>query len=125
MKKSILIVDDELSVRLMVDKIIRDAGFQAIHASDGQRGLHALHDNPGIALIVTDIQMPEMDGWEFIKRVRRDSRWKKVPIFCTSGIIKVSEIGALLDAGANRFLAKPFTRKEFKEDLMACLSESQ
>lgn len=103
----ILAIDDSPTIRALVSKALRPAGFEVFLASDGIEGVEALPDaNPD--LIITDINMPRMDGFGLIDAVRADDAYSGVPI-----LVLTTESGADLKArarkaGATGWIVKPF-----------------
>lgn len=103
----ILAIDDSPTIRALVSKALRPAGFEVFLASDGIEGVEALPDaNPD--LIITDINMPRMDGFGLIDAVRADDTYSGVPI-----LVLTTESGADLKArarkaGATGWIVKPF-----------------
>jgi len=103
--KTILIVDDNADAREMLKLILSDEGVSVITAADGQQALDLINDRPP-DLIVTDIQMPRVDGIQLIKRIRKRPELRAVPIIVMSAFRSGPTQGAM-DAGANRSLPKP------------------
>lgn len=109
----ILAVDDSRSAREVIERYLRILCFNVYSAADGEKALQVLEQHPDIRLLLTDYNMPVMDGFELIARVRK--RLGKDHLVIIG--ISASEIGNLsaqfLKAGANDFLAKPFSYEEF------------
>lgn len=107
MAKHILIVDDSKTVRNLVAFIMRKEGFKVTAAEDGLDGLEKLYSEPKIDLIVSDINMPRMDGITFIRTVREQEAYRDIPIvvLSTEGEEKDIQIG--LSIGANLYMVKP------------------
>lgn len=107
MTLTVLTVDDSRTMREMLRVALADAGFNVVQAEDGQAGLEAL---AGIdaQVIVTDINMPRLDGFGFIEGVRRDPRHRAVPILVltTEGDAEKKSRGR--QAGATGWIVKPF-----------------
>ena len=118
----ILVADDSKTTRTLWVRIIQQMGLVVIQASGGAQALRILDDNPDISLLVTDIEMPNMDGTELIKRVRTHSEYENLPIIVISGVIKLADIDGLLDIGASRFLPKPLKKSDLKEYIKVLLS---
>ena len=98
----ILIVEDELLVRLLANDILEEAGFHTVEARDGQEALAVLELQPNVRLLFTDAAMPNVDGFTLAKVVAE--RWPKVDILVTSAL--PPRPGAL--PARARFLAKPY-----------------
>lgn len=105
----ILAIDDSPTIRALVAKALRGAGFEVVLASDGVSGIESLQEaQPD--LIITDINMPRMDGFGVIETVRADDRYSDVPI-----LVLTTESGADLKARARRAGATGWIVKPFKD----------
>lgn len=102
----ILIVDDSEFVRSYHSYMLSQAHFEVITAIDGSDGLEKLFMNP-CDLILTDINMSNMDGYEFIRRVRADRKYKTIPIIIVSTKSEGKDKMKGFEAGANLYLVKP------------------
>jgi len=111
----VLIVDDERTNRIRLAKIIESLGFIVIQAADGLKALSVLEDNTDIKCVVTDCQMPNMDGPSLITTLREHGA--QFPILVYSAYRSVKEVAALLDQGADAFLNYPVTRENVGEYL--------
>jgi two-component system, chemotaxis family, chemotaxis protein CheY len=106
MKKRILIVDDSEFVRSYHSHILEQAHFQVITAVDGSDGLEKLYTN-SCDLVLTDINMANMDGYEFIRRVRADEKYSSLPIIIVSTESEGKDKMKGFEAGANLYIVKP------------------
>lgn len=106
MINTLLIVDDSESIRELISSNLTDAGFKVIKAVDGQDGLDKL--NPSIKLIVTDLNMPVMDGITMIKNIRNNSDYKHLPIIMLTTESQLEKKNAARAAGATAWIVKPF-----------------
>jgi two-component system, chemotaxis family, chemotaxis protein CheY len=107
MSKTIMTVDDSASVRQMVSFTLRDAGYQVVEAVDGKDALSKLGGVP-VQMIITDLNMPNMDGIELIRNVRRDSSSKFVPIIMLTTESQAEKKQEGKSAGATGWIVKPF-----------------
>jgi two-component system, chemotaxis family, chemotaxis protein CheY len=107
MAKKLLIVDDSASMRQMVSFTLKDAGYEVIAANNGKDAL-AKVDNSGIAMVITDLNMPEMDGIEFIRQMRCKPGYKFLPIVMLTTESQESKKQAGKQVGASGWLVKPF-----------------
>ncbi|MEW5815480.1 MAG: response regulator [Spirochaetota bacterium] len=114
MGKKVLIVDDSASMRQMVNFTLSENGYEVIEAVHGKEGLHKLSDAEA-GLIITDINMPEMNGIEFIKAVRTDSKYKFTPIIVLTTESEAAKQEEGKKAGATAWLVKPFTPEKLLE----------
>jgi len=107
MKKKVLTVDDSRTIRNMLLVTLNNAGFETIQAEDGVEGLEVLEGcDPDV--IVTDINMPRMDGFGFIEEVRADARYRAVPILVLTTESDAEKKNRARMAGATGWIVKPF-----------------
>ena len=105
MPPKILIVEDNFDSREMLTTFLSSEGYTVISAEDGQDGLARLESDPP-DLIITDIEMPNLDGIDLIKRLRERPDWKQVPIVVVSAYGS-GNLTQAMDAGANGAMRKP------------------
>ena len=107
-KIKILVVDDESRMRKLVKDFLGREGYQVIEAGDGMEAMEEFYDEKDIALIILDVMMPKMDGWEVCREVRKNS---KVPIIMLTA--RGDERDELLgfDLGVDEYISKPFSPK--------------
>ncbi|MGF1981024.1 MAG: ATP-binding protein [Nostoc sp. CmiSLP01] len=104
--RKVLVVDDRWENRSVLTSLLEPIGFQVIEAMNGQEGLDkAVALNPD--LIITDLVMPIMDGFEMLRHLRHLSQFKNMPVIASSASVFEADQFKSLDAGANEFLAKP------------------
>jgi two-component system chemotaxis response regulator CheY len=106
MSKKIMTVDDSASVRQMVAFTLKEEGFEVVEAKDGQDALSKL--NSPVDMIVTDLNMPNMDGIELIKNVRAKSDMKFIPIIMLTTESQAEKKTEGKKAGATGWIVKPF-----------------
>lgn len=107
MSLTILTIDDSRTIRDLLKQTLSEAGYTVIQAVDGQDGLEML-DRAAPQVIVTDINMPRMDGFSFIENVRRDQRWRGVPILVLTTESDTAKKARAREAGATGWIVKPF-----------------
>ena len=106
MSKRILTVDDSSSVRQMVSFTLKDAGYEVVEAVDGKDALTKLSGT--VDMIITDLNMPNMDGIELIRQVRAQPNYKFVPIVMLTTESQAEKKQAGKEAGATGWIVKPF-----------------
>jgi two-component system, chemotaxis family, chemotaxis protein CheY len=107
MSQTVLTVDDSRTMRQMLQVALGDAGFRVVQAEDGVDGLEVLEDEfPDV--IITDINMPRMDGFGFIEGVRADDRFRGIPILVLTTESDDAKKTRARDAGATGWIIKPF-----------------
>lgn len=107
MSKHILIVDDSKTVRNLVAFIMKKEGFKVTTAEDGLDGLEKLYSSEGVDLIISDVNMPRMDGFTFIKTVREQDTYRNLPIVVLSTEGQEKDIQLGMSLGANLYMVKP------------------
>lgn len=107
-KLKILVVDDESRMRKLVKDFLVKAGYDVIEAGDGEQAIDTFYAQKDIALIILDVMMPKMDGWQVCREIRQNS---KVPIIMLTA--KSEERDELLgfDLGVDEYISKPFSPK--------------
>ncbi|MGE5806079.1 MAG: response regulator [Ignavibacteria bacterium] len=111
MKKVILIADDSPSIRKFISFALAENGYDIISAGDGMEALEKLPKEP-VNLIITDLNMPNVDGFELIKSIRSSPEYRNIPIIILSSLSGKEEIEKGLNYGANSYLIKPFNSKK-------------
>lgn len=107
MSMRILTVDDSRMMREMLLMALRGAGFDVVQAEDGEHGMEVLAAN-GADVIITDINMPKLDGFGFIERVRAEQQYRATPILVLSTESDPAKKARARDAGATGWIVKPF-----------------
>ena len=107
MSKNVLIVDDSKTVRNLVAFILKAEGIKVTTAEDGLDGLEKLYSMPEVDLILTDINLPRMDGFSFIIAVREQDAYKDIPIIILSTEGGEEDIQKGIRLGANLYMVKP------------------
>jgi two-component system chemotaxis sensor kinase CheA len=110
-KKRIIVADDSLTTRSMEKSILEAAGYEVITASDGAQGWRVLQER-GADLVVSDVEMPNMDGFAFAAAVRSSKTFSNLPFILVTALAKDSDRVRGIDAGASAYLVK----SEFEED---------
>jgi two-component system, chemotaxis family, chemotaxis protein CheY len=108
MSKVILTVDDSRTMRDMLNMALVDAGYRVTQAVDGMHGLEVLRTTETPDVIVTDINMPKLDGFGFIEAVRKDARYRAIPILVLTTESDAAKKARARQAGATGWIVKPF-----------------
>ena len=120
----VLVVDDSLVVRTIIQKTIESMGHTAVHASNGQEALDVLAQQASdIALVLLDWNMPYMDGHETINNIKRNNAYDHLCIIMISTESEDDKVGQALAAGANGYLTKPFSQGELASKIESTLAE--
>lgn len=118
----ILVVDDMPTIRDLVKGQLKNAGFKTIlEASDGEQGMALLVSNQSagtpIQLVISDWNMPNMTGLEFLKQVRASSDWSNLPFVLLTSESERDQVTEAILAGVSQYVVKPFAAKTFEEKL--------
>lgn len=118
----LLVVDDSSTMRRIIKNTLSRLGYENVfEGEDGLQGWNMLNQNPDIEMLITDWNMPEMNGLELVKKVRADSRFIDLPIIMVTTEGGKTEVVTALKAGVNNYIVKPFTPQVLKEKLSAVL----
>ncbi len=112
-----LVVDDSAVIRTVLTRILAGLGFEVVSAVNGKEALEKLELGKRPDLTMVDWNMPEMNGYEFIRAVRADTRWRDMPIMMVTTETEMEQVVRALAAGANEYLMKPFTPEMVQEKL--------
>lgn len=105
--KKILLVDDDMRNVFALSKILKERGMEIIKAENGKNALEMLDAHADIDLVLMDIMMPEMDGYEAMKRIRSQVRFKNLPVIALTAKAMKDDKQKCIDAGANDYITKP------------------
>lgn len=123
MPLDVLIVDDSAAIRKILHRVLTQTQLPLgkVHeAGDGKEALERLQSDT-VGLILSDINMPNMDGIELLSRVKADARWKSVPILMVTTEGSQAKVMQALELGASGYVKKPFSAEQIKEKLMGIL----
>lgn len=112
--QTVLIVEDDKSIALLLRFIIEREGFCIEHASDGRDAQAKIELSPPPALVLLDIMLPYVDGFELLANIRCRPLWKDVPVLMLTSKGSERDISRALDSGADDYLVKPFQPDELK-----------
>jgi DNA-binding NarL/FixJ family response regulator len=124
MPLTILVVDDDLGTRLSISDYLELSGYSVITADDGQEAL-AIVEEYHPDLIVTDIVMPRMNGYELVRRVRQQPGFRLLPVILLTARIKTQERILGYQSGCDLYLPKPFELEELAAAIRNLLERSQ
>lgn len=119
MALDVLIIDDSAAIRKILQRVLLQAniGVGKIHeANDGQEGLTRMASE-SVGLVLSDINMPNMDGLEFLKAMKANPDWKGVPVLMVTTEGSQDKVIQALQLGASGYVKKPFTPEQIKEKL--------
>ncbi len=121
MRKKILLVDDIKEFRALL-KVVLSGSYDVVTAEDGKKALDMIENGLNPDVIVTDLLMPGMDGYQLISKIKSKKTWSKIPIIVLSNVDTPAEKQRLTrNQKINTFLNKPFNTREFNEGLKKTL----
>ena len=121
MKKVILIADDSPTIRKFVAFSLTMQGFEVVSAKDGMEAIEHLPAQK-VDLIITDLNMPNLDGFELIRSIRKNEDYYEIPIIILSSLSGSEEIEKGMSCGANSYLVKPFDPKRIQYEVAKYLN---
>jgi CheY-like chemotaxis protein/signal transduction histidine kinase len=110
-EKKVLIVDDDMRTAFAMSRLLSDCGMKTLKAENGDKALRLLEENHDVDIVLMDIMMPVMDGYEAMKRIRSQERLRKLPIIVLTAKAMPEDREKCLSAGANDYLSKPVDQK--------------
>ena len=119
MAVDVLIVDDSAAIRKILQRVLIQAEVpvgEVYEAGDGKEALTALENN-SVGLVLSDINMPNMDGLEFLRNAKANGRWKDLPIVMITTEGSKAKVMEAVELGAAGYVRKPFTAAQIKEKL--------
>jgi two-component system chemotaxis response regulator CheY len=112
-----LVLDDSRAMRRILRKLLMELGFEVVEAGDGVEGLARMFDGGPFEIALVDWNMPEMDGLEFVRAVRKEATWRDMTLMMVTTESETDRVVAALAAGANEYVMKPFTRDTIQAKL--------
>jgi two-component system chemotaxis response regulator CheY len=123
MDLNVLIVDDSAAIRKILVRVLSQTDLpikQVLEASDGSEALKIVETND-VSLILSDINMPNVDGLELLTRLRASPKWKDLSVVMITTEGSQAKVMEAVQLGAKGYVRKPFTAEQIKEKVLACL----
>lgn len=120
---TILVIDDSMTTRQTISKTLQKAGYNVVQAKEGWEGLAQLQQHPEIQAIICDVEMPEMNGFEFLSRCRKQYSMEEMPVLMLTSRSSQPYRQLAKQLGSNGYLTKPYLDQELIDDLQKCLKE--
>ena len=122
----VLVVDDSSTMRRIIVNTLARLGYKdVVQGADGVEAWEAMQTNPDIGVVITDWNMPNMNGLELVKKIRAEDKYVDVPIIMVTTEGGKAEVITALKAGVNNYIVKPFTPQVLKEKLQAVLGVNE
>jgi len=117
-----LVVDDSKTMIRIIMNVLNRLGYKdIITALDGLEAIEKIKENDDISIVITDFNMPNMDGLSLVKYIRTNERYKDIPIIMVTTEGGKTEVIKALKAGVNNYIVKPFTPQVLKDKLSTML----
>ncbi len=126
MKLNILLVDDSAAIRKILLRTLSQAELPIAHVHEANDGLEALSilDAADINLVLSDVNMPNMDGLELLTKIRAKASLKSLPVILITTEGSQAKVLEAVRLGANGYVRKPFTSEQIKEKVLTCMKEA-
>jgi CheY-like chemotaxis protein len=108
MGRRVLVVEDEPENRLFIGMMLRNEGYDVTEAEDGPSAFHLLNDGAAPELILLDVMMPGLNGWQVFERLREDPRWQRIPVVMLTALAQRTDVERAVQLGVDGYLTKPF-----------------
>ena len=113
-----LVVDDSKAIRMILGRILRELGYEVCEAVDGKDALKVIEsEKAAVDLVLGDWNMPEMNGLDLVKQLRQNPDFTSLKVIMVTTETEVDHIVSALEAGANEYVMKPFTKDILREKL--------
>jgi two-component system chemotaxis response regulator CheY len=113
-----LVVDDSRAVRMILSRTLKDLGFEVCEAANGREAMAVIEaEKDALSLVLADWNMPEVNGLELLKQVRQKPELASLVVVMVTTETELDQMAAALEAGANEYVMKPFTREILVEKL--------
>jgi DNA-binding response OmpR family regulator len=123
MSTRILIVDDEPNIVISLEYLMKREGYEVVIAADGEAALEALAEKSP-DLVVLDVMLPKMNGFDVCQRIRADPRWQGIKILILTARGRDTEVAKGLGLGADSYVKKPFSTKELVAQIKRLLGNA-
>lgn len=112
-----LVVDDSRAMRMMLSRMLVEIGFEVETAENGRVALECLQQNSDLAIALVDWNMPELNGFEFVTQVRADHNYDGIRLMMVTTETEMNQVVRALEAGADEYVMKPFTKDIIRDKL--------
>lgn len=118
----LLVVDDNENNRELLCRRLSKEGYEVLDAADGRQALAMLEERP-FDLVLLDITMPGMDGYQVLEQIKRDAQWREIPVLMVTSIDDTDSVARCIEMGADDYLTRPVNPKLLQARVTACLNK--
>jgi two-component system chemotaxis response regulator CheY len=112
-----MVIDDSRTMRTILGRTLSELGYEVRQAGNGKEAASAVEQDDRISLFLVDWNMPEMNGLEFVRWLRKNPRYDSIPLMMVTTETEINQMVTALEAGANEYIMKPFTKEAVAEKL--------
>ena len=123
-KKKVLVVDDENDILLIIKSALHEEGYDVTTANNGYDGL-ALAEDASPDLIILDIMMPEMDGFEVLQQLKENEKTAQIPVVILTGMSSKDKIREALNKGIDYYIVKPFEYQDLVSKVKIAIDDAE
>ncbi len=121
----ILSADDSMLMRTIIRRVVESLGYECVEAADGKAALKALESHyADVQLIMLDVNMPEMNGFDVLDAVKKDDRFKDIPVMMVTTESEREQIVRGIKAGAVNYVCKPFSHEDLSTKIVESLGQA-
>lgn len=120
----VLVVDDNADIRLLLRAVLDQSGYRVVEAGDGVEALKLLHQDDDVDAVVLDVQMPDMDGWEILTRIRAEDELAPLPVILCTVKSRLQDTRRGWELGCDGFVNKPFSVAEVAQEVTAVVNRA-
>lgn len=124
MTRRILIVDDEPNIVISLEYLMKREGWETTVAADGEAALDALSGAPPPDLVILDVMLPKLNGFEVCRRIRAEPRWRTLQILMLTAKGRETEVAKGLGLGADAYVTKPFSTRDLVAQIRKMLQRA-
>jgi DNA-binding response OmpR family regulator len=108
MPHRVMIVEDEPEIRLFVGMMLRTEGYEVLEAEDGRAALALLEKGPRPEIVLLDVMMPGLNGWQVFEQMQLREEWSQIPVLLLTALAQRSDVERAVQLGVDGYLTKPF-----------------
>jgi len=123
-KKKVLVIDDENDILLIIKSALHEEGYDVATANNGYDGL-ALAEDASPDLIILDIMMPEMDGFEVLQQLKENEKTAQIPVVILTGLSSKDKIREALNKGIDYYIVKPFEYQDLVSKVKIAIDDAE